>query len=127
MNFSTKVRTIAAATATAGAMVAGVLIAAPADAATYYCGGNDCTAWISGSAADPTIRTYPDSYAFYGHFELQMPNSKVLNSGTTTWAAGGAGNTFKNADGGSGSYCITAWVQTGTTGYTKVGGECITA
>jgi hypothetical protein len=128
MKFGMKVRMIAASAVSIGALAAGALAATPANAAPVFsCGGNDCSAWVSGSATTPTIRTYPPSFTFFGHFELQTPNHEVFNSITSTWHAGGTGNFFNNIPGGSGSYCITAWEQTGTTGFTKIGGECISA
>jgi hypothetical protein len=127
MKLGTKVRMIAAAAMSVGALTAGALIATPANASTVFsCGGDVCAGWVGGPPSTPTIRVYPDSYTFYGHFELQTPNHKVFNSITSTWHAGGTGNYFNKIPGGAGTYCITGWLQTGTT-FTNIGGGCINA
>lgn len=129
MKLATKARTIAVTAATAFALAAGMLIAAaPADAAgASNCGNNLCVIWTSGTSSTPTIRMYAADFTFTGHFELQTPNHKVYNSIESTWHYAGTGNYFNRIPAGSGTYCGTAWEQTGVNTYTKIGYACITA
>jgi hypothetical protein len=79
---------------------------------------------INGNVA--TIKMWPNSISFYGHFELQMPNHRVGNSPQKEYYAGRTGYTFANWNGGTGKWCGTAWSYYGT-GYRKLNYGCVSA
>ena len=129
-----KIRNLATAAISLLAVSAAV-IAVPSSASASglgtYCAtlpepANLCAEIISISTNVVTIRAYPPNYTFYGHFELQTPNHRTLNSITSTWNKGGVGNYFNNINGGIGTYCVHDWTYIGG-GWETLGGICFTA
>jgi hypothetical protein len=73
---------------------------------------------------------HADEWQFFGHFELQTPNHKTLNSPKDSLHRTGTNNnySFENVDGGSGQYCGTAWEYLGSPGsYSQIGYVCFDA
>jgi len=133
-----KVRALAVATLTAGVVGAGVLTAGVAHAGVASpmrglaqqavlepaCEGNLCAEIISDESGVVTVRAWARYITFTGHFELQTPNHRTLNSIESTWHAGGTGNYFNNINGGNGTYCVTEWNKV-LGGWNDIGYVCI--
>jgi hypothetical protein len=118
-----KVKRLAAAVALLPVSAALTLVSEkPASAVAGGCGGDVCAEATHVSGNVVTIRAWARNSSFYGHFELQTPNHRTLNSIQSIWHAGGTGNYFNNINGGVGRYCVTAWEyfsgQYGEMGYT---------
>jgi hypothetical protein len=92
-------------------------------ALTTSCGGDACFSQASYHQA--TFWAWAQTYAFYGHFELQTPEHTVKNTSNEQWNVGEK-RQFLNLPQDSGYYCITAWQLVGTNGYNKIGYACMT-
>src|SRR5438477_3934901 len=127
MNSYRKIRrsSLAVAVVAAGVMAGSMLTAGVARADTYYCNGDLCAdPYFLPASNVVDIEAWAWRSTFYGHFELQTPNHKVLNSDNETWIGGGAnGWSFSNVVGGYGYYCVTAWKYSNRA-YSKIGYTC---
>lgn len=97
--------------------------AASANSLPTSCGGDACFSQAAYHQA--TFWAWAQSYAFYGHFELQTPEHTVKNTSNEQWNVG-AKRQFTGLPQDSGYYCITAWQLVGTNGYNKIGYACMT-
>ena len=133
-----KVRALAIAALTAGAVGAGGLTAGVAHAGVaspmlrgaqqavgeQECEGNLCAVITDDESGVVTVRAWARYVTFTGHFELQTPNHRTLNSIESTWHAGGTGNYFNYINGGNGRYCVTEWNKV-LLGWNDIGYVCI--
>jgi hypothetical protein len=133
-----KVRALAVATLMAGVVGAVGLTAGVAHAGVaspmrgvvpqavgeQECEGNLCAKITNDESGVVTVRAWARYVTFTGHFQLQTPNRRSLNSIESTWHAGGTGNYFNDINGGNGTYCVTEWNKV-IGGWNDIGYVCI--
>jgi hypothetical protein len=96
--------------------------ASAANSLPTSCGGDGC--FSQAAIHQATFWVWAQSYAFYGHFEIQTPEHTVKNTSNEQWNVGVKRQvTVSNV---SGYYCMTAWQLVGTNGYNKIGYACMT-
>lgn len=99
-------------------------VAASAASLPTACGGDVC--FSQASLRQANFVAWAQSYAFFGHFELQTPQHTVYNSTPNKQWNVGVEHQFFPLPEVSGYYCITAWQLVGTNGYNRIGYTCMT-
>jgi hypothetical protein len=112
----------------AGLALGAASLIAPATASAASlptsCGGDVC--FSQAAIHQATFFAWAQSYAFFGHFQLQTPEHTTINSTPNKQWDVGVKYQFLKLPDDSGYYCITAWQLVGTSGYNKIGYACLT-